>query len=476
MSQADAGDDRDIEALAEQVAAELDTGTYGDKIVIPRRQALQVMAGSATLAGVLGFGTGSASAQSTGDESGGNVGLPSVTQDVWVDQLLDANDNEFLNVDPGEPINAQFGREWHFDSVSTPEINNRIYIRSEDDAQSIIEAGSSGDLFVLEPGATWDYVPPFEISAGITLDIEGPSSEYTPQADEMAVFQKAGNGRITVQNGVKIARGVGFDGRKSQGYTGDGLYIPGDAGKSRVSLNPTINGMEGDGIVAEALYDSHLHQTAITTCDGAGIRFSGAGTSHNSQISSDWLWINDNGQGIVYDDPEIMAVRLVGTIASNRGPAINIQTELDGGNSFAGSIAGNDGMALYHNAGNSSPFGFPVRTNNNGNNVSITGASTIGEIHCDSGIVEMVCLGGEFRSPGSDLTDVIVNAGSSNCLAITATKILGFGNGASNTGSGRLGINSLNNEFGSGNTSGCEGLQQNPLAESITKLSDGSTV
>lgn len=118
MSDSERDGDGEIDALADKVAQKLDSGVYGDKVVIPRRQAMKIMGGTATLAGVLGFASGSAAGQSTGDESAGNVGTPEFTQDVWVDQLLDANDNEFLNVDPGEPINAQFGRNWVFDQIN----------------------------------------------------------------------------------------------------------------------------------------------------------------------------------------------------------------------------------------------------------------------------------------------------------------------------------------------------------------------
>ena len=115
MSESDSDVDPE---LVEAVAEELDTGAYGNRVVLTRRQAAGLAAGTLSLGAVLGYGTGSASAQSTGDESEGNVGTAARTQDVWVDQLLDANDNQFLNVDPGEPVNAQFGRNWVFDQIN----------------------------------------------------------------------------------------------------------------------------------------------------------------------------------------------------------------------------------------------------------------------------------------------------------------------------------------------------------------------
>jgi len=53
--------------LASQVAGELDAGTViNDKVILSRQQVAAVLAGSATLAGVLGLTAGSASAQSGG--------------------------------------------------------------------------------------------------------------------------------------------------------------------------------------------------------------------------------------------------------------------------------------------------------------------------------------------------------------------------------------------------------------------------
>lgn len=109
----------DMDALADKVAARLETGVYGNKIVLGRRQAFKIMGGTATLAGVLGISSGSAAAQSLNDDSVGNVGGTSEgPMDVWVDQMYDPDGNEILNVDPGEPINAQFGRDWVFDSIN----------------------------------------------------------------------------------------------------------------------------------------------------------------------------------------------------------------------------------------------------------------------------------------------------------------------------------------------------------------------
>jgi len=53
--------------LTAQVLADLDPGTViGDRVILSKRQAIAVMTGGVTLAGVLGATAGSASAQSEG--------------------------------------------------------------------------------------------------------------------------------------------------------------------------------------------------------------------------------------------------------------------------------------------------------------------------------------------------------------------------------------------------------------------------
>ena len=59
--------DDDIEELTAAVADRLDPGTViGDRVILSKAQAVAIMTGGATLAGVLGLSAGSASAQSGG--------------------------------------------------------------------------------------------------------------------------------------------------------------------------------------------------------------------------------------------------------------------------------------------------------------------------------------------------------------------------------------------------------------------------
>src|SRR6056297_1539617 len=72
MAPSDDEPDDDVTELASQVAAEPQPGTIiNDKIILSRQQVAAVLAGSVTLAGVLGLTAGSASAQ-----SGGQLGAP----------------------------------------------------------------------------------------------------------------------------------------------------------------------------------------------------------------------------------------------------------------------------------------------------------------------------------------------------------------------------------------------------------------
>lgn len=137
MSDADREDLAARVAQLEQVVASQQQALR--KLMPGRRDVLKGIGGAA--AGGLGVYavTGGVSAQSTDDESAGNIGTPDRSQDVWLDQVYDPGDNEFLNADAGEPINAQFGREWLFDSVDA---TNGYTIDGSAFAQSVAASGS----------------------------------------------------------------------------------------------------------------------------------------------------------------------------------------------------------------------------------------------------------------------------------------------------------------------------------------------
>jgi len=65
--------------LVEDLAAELDTGRYGDRFVLSRRQLLSLAGGSAGVAGLIALGVDPATAQS----AAGQVGTSSEPVDVF---------------------------------------------------------------------------------------------------------------------------------------------------------------------------------------------------------------------------------------------------------------------------------------------------------------------------------------------------------------------------------------------------------
>ena len=66
-------DTDDVSDTTEQVLAEIEPGSLiADKVILSKPQVAAVLGGSATLAGVIGFGGGTASAQ----EAAGQLGAP----------------------------------------------------------------------------------------------------------------------------------------------------------------------------------------------------------------------------------------------------------------------------------------------------------------------------------------------------------------------------------------------------------------
>jgi hypothetical protein len=75
--------DADRKALAADVAEELDTGRYGDRFVLSRRQLLTIAGGSAGVAGLTALGVDPATAQS----AAGQVGTESSPENVFAYDL-----------------------------------------------------------------------------------------------------------------------------------------------------------------------------------------------------------------------------------------------------------------------------------------------------------------------------------------------------------------------------------------------------
>jgi len=100
--------------LAQEVAAELDTGQYGDKYVLSRRQLLTLATATGGGGVLAALGADGAAAQATDDTSSGTVrGNSGGGMDVYLDQLRDPTGDEVLNVDDTGAIDATL-REWVF--------------------------------------------------------------------------------------------------------------------------------------------------------------------------------------------------------------------------------------------------------------------------------------------------------------------------------------------------------------------------
>ena len=94
--------DDERSALAAEVAAELDTGRYGDRFVLSRRQLLTIAGGAGGVAALVSLGVEPAAAQS----AAGQVGTESSPENVFAYDLNVAN---LLN--GGGPISDGDGTE-----------------------------------------------------------------------------------------------------------------------------------------------------------------------------------------------------------------------------------------------------------------------------------------------------------------------------------------------------------------------------
>jgi hypothetical protein len=74
-------DEPDVREVARDEIAQLDSGTtIGDKLILSRRHAVAILTGGATLAGVLGYGSGEAAAQT----AAGQIGTSSEPIDAFL--------------------------------------------------------------------------------------------------------------------------------------------------------------------------------------------------------------------------------------------------------------------------------------------------------------------------------------------------------------------------------------------------------
>lgn len=107
--------DADRKALAADVAAELDTGHYGSRFVLSRRQLLSLAGGSAGVAGLVALGVDPATAQS----AAGQVGTQSSPEDVFAFNL-DVQGALQRDLDAGGQAISNVG------SVSTDQLTTKL--------------------------------------------------------------------------------------------------------------------------------------------------------------------------------------------------------------------------------------------------------------------------------------------------------------------------------------------------------------
>lgn len=157
----------DRKALAKDLAAELDTGRYGNRFVLSRRQLLSIAGGSAGVAGLTALGVDPATAQS----AAGQVGTQSSPEDVFA-YNLDVQGTLQRDLDAGGQAIENAG------SVSTDELNTvPAGVRLTQDTNQTVPTGTVTEL-------KWDSAternpnaPSFADLANNAITI--PSDEYS---------------------------------------------------------------------------------------------------------------------------------------------------------------------------------------------------------------------------------------------------------------------------------------------------------
>jgi hypothetical protein len=177
-----------------------------------RRDLLKVGSGGLLGAGLLASSQPVSAAPASSDTSAGQVGVAGDSEDMVLDQLYDPGGDEILNVDDSGGINAQFGREWYFDSASientdtdllslgspttreissgTLDISNISYVsvRGEggsDDSLDDLNGTAAGKLAILESdGQTITVVD------GVTMILGGRTDKTLTETDKLGLIDR----------------------------------------------------------------------------------------------------------------------------------------------------------------------------------------------------------------------------------------------------------------------------------------------
>ena len=127
--------------LAKDLAAELDTGQYGSRFVLSRRQLLTLAGGSAGVAGLVALGVDPATAQS----AAGQVGTQSSPEDVFAFDL-DVQGALQRDLDAGGQAITNAGSV----STSTITINSTVrYVSSDTELDDALASANGGDMIIL---------------------------------------------------------------------------------------------------------------------------------------------------------------------------------------------------------------------------------------------------------------------------------------------------------------------------------------
>lgn len=308
----------------------------------------------------------------------------------------------FQSVDVQGPVESE--------SVSTEWLSDtQRFIENDEDAQTIIENGTPGDWFVVEPG-TYEITPPFDIPDKIAIEGRG-GRLGNPQV----VFKKVGDGDLaTFQNGLWMV-GIEFDANKQNGYTGNGLVARANSNKENWWQHCRVHSAAGDNVVFDGLHFSVFDWCRFDLADGWNIRYTHTAGVENGQNQYRGITqISKGGSGgVFYDDATHNAERFTDVLmASNSGPAfhgkgsgvykyINGNIEVNDGPVFLFDEYSDGSRAEYRG------FEFHLRgiQNNEAPGSSVNSASSrdVGSFHVQATAeVDNLELHGSYNSGASD--------------------------------------------------------------------------
>lgn len=261
------------------------------KMIPGRRGFLKGSAAALTGAGATYAATGGATGQASDDQSGGKLGSPEDSQDVWVDRLYDPGDNQILDVDGGEAINAQFGRAWYFDNINGANVDNAstgTVPTSQGDGTLAFESpgGGSGGRTVTE----WDGTSSLQTAlnnAGANSTVYLPEGTYqlsdiTPQDNQTIVGSHQGT-ILEPTGNSPIFSGDGLVGPEIANIAFDGLWD---------TQSYTTNAVNFTNTKQAKIHDNWIANMGCPSGSNGAIYLTGQGTSPTSYPDPDHIYDN----------------------------------------------------------------------------------------------------------------------------------------------------------------------------------------